>query len=78
MTSSAASDTLNARHTGPGLIRLSTDTPPPSGMCTSSRTTFGCVVLIPATASATAPASPTTSMSDSLASSARTPDRNTA
>ncbi|SLJ83115.1 Uncharacterised protein [Mycobacteroides abscessus subsp. abscessus] len=47
-------------------------------MCTSSSTTSGSVALIPAIASATPPASPTTSRSASLLSSARTPERNTA
>ncbi|SKT61721.1 Uncharacterised protein [Mycobacteroides abscessus subsp. abscessus] len=79
MTSSAASDTLSARktgHTSP-IVPLMTATPPPEGMCTSSSTTSGALERIPATASTTDPASPTISISDSPASSARTPDRNT-
>ena len=82
MTSSAASDTLSARNTTSGCAGRtlrSTSAPPPSGMWTSSSTTSGRRCAIPATASATEPASPTTVTSGTLrSSSARTPERNRA
>src|SRR3954452_18910221 len=77
MTSSAASLTDRARKRVPGASAptpASTARPPPSGMCTSSRTTSGFVVRITATASATVSASPTRSTASP--SSARTPLRN--
>ena len=74
MTSSAASDTLNARYVASGAP-LITARPPPSGMWTSRSTTSGSVSPMPATASVTVPASPTTStLADN---SARTPERKT-
>src|SRR5690606_17033038 len=80
MTSSAASDTDNARNLMSGYsgrIRRSTSEPPPSGMCTSSSTTCGLVRAIPATASRTEPASPTTrTLSEKFSSSVRAPVRN--
>jgi len=78
ITSSAESDTLSAKHTGPGLMRASTAGPPPSGKCTSSSTTSGDSLSIPATAAPTVAASPTTCRPGSAASSARTPERKTA
>src|SRR5436305_683023 len=77
ITSSAASDTEMARNRMPGSEAETasiTARPPPSGMCTSTRTTSGLRSVISSTAAATSSASPTTSTLSP--SSARTPDRN--
>ncbi|SKY47279.1 Uncharacterised protein [Mycobacteroides abscessus subsp. abscessus] len=83
ITSSAASDTLSARKTGASSPKVSvtprnTETPPPAGMWTSRSTTSGRSRVMAVIESATVPASPTTCSPGSLASSARTPERNTA
>src|SRR5262245_38441531 len=76
ITSSAASETESARKRTPGrsgATALMIASPLPSGRCTSSTTTSGSSSLISGTASATLPASPTTSTASP--SSALTPAR---
>src|SRR5205085_417305 len=66
-------DPAGAAVSAAARTRRMSSAPPPPGMCTSTRTTSGRAAAMPATASSTSPAVPTTSTRPS--SSLRTPER---